>query len=84
MRRLFRFRYTQINCAEDIERRNTLLRVLSRKRGDNLGFGAMSRPDFIAGSMLPGKSAFVPQADLNHKPISSAFSCFAGVAKRRD
>src|SRR5579864_2949293 len=29
------------------------------KRGDNLGFGAMSRPDSLAGSLLQGRSAFL-------------------------
>jgi hypothetical protein len=32
--------------------KNNLLRVLSPKRGDNLGFGAMSRPDSLAGLLL--------------------------------
>src|SRR5438105_10050703 len=38
-----------------------LLRVLSPMRDDNMGFGAMSRPDFSAGFVLQGISAFVPR-----------------------
>ena len=35
--------------------------------------------------MLQGNSAFITCRDeLDHKPISTAFSCFVGVAKRHD
>jgi hypothetical protein len=49
------------HCLSASPGHNTLLRVLSPKRGDNLGFGSMPRPDFRAGSVLQGGSAFVPR-----------------------
>src|SRR2546426_11255917 len=45
----------------------------------------MSRPDSLAGLRHQAMPAFVLRAGrVDHKPISSAFSCFVGVAKRHE
>src|SRR2546430_9866815 len=59
--------------------------VLSPQRGDNLGFGAMSRPDSVAGSQLQEMSAFIPRRpsrdrkstrlNSSHSQISYAVFC---------
>src|SRR2546427_5049560 len=45
----------------------------------------MSRPDSLAGLRHQAMPAFVLRAGrVDHNPISSAFSCFVGVAKRHE
>src|SRR5205807_10225619 len=45
----------------------------------------MSRPNSLAGLTHQAMPAFVLRAGrVDHKPISSAFSCFVGVAKRHE
>src|SRR5215470_9556021 len=62
-----------------------LLRVLSSKRGDNVGFGAMSRPDSIAGLAAPRRAGIsLAQVRSIIDFIANASSFFAGVAKRHD